>query len=98
YSRTVRSGARGSCLVGHRIRNVVEDDAKRKSRKLFGVLRLVSVFPGVAEMHVVADRHHDAPVLVTNGPPFGHVAVLLIGYAAGDILLAGNLKLFVDVV
>src|ERR1700674_3547140 len=85
-------------LVGHRVSDVIEDDAKSKSRKLLGVLRLIGVFPGVAEMHVVADRHHDAPMLVADGPPLGDVAVVLISYAGADILLAGDLKPFVDIV
>src|ERR1700674_1491317 len=80
-------------LVGHRVSDVIEDDAKRKSRKLLGVLRLIGVFPGVAEMHVVTDRHHNAPMAVADRTPLGHVAVLLISYAAADVLLARDLKL-----
>src|ERR1700730_12602174 len=85
-------------LVGHRVDNVIEDDAKSQSRKLLGVLRLIGVFPGVAEMHIVANRYHDASVLIADGPPLGDVAVLLVGYAAGDVLFAGDLKPFVDIV
>src|SRR5580704_12764783 len=85
-------------LMRHGVGDVVEDDAKSKSGKLLRVLRAVRPLPGVTEMHVGADRHHDAPVVVADGAPLGHVAVLLISSAGVDVDLAGDLKLFVDVV
>src|ERR1700733_2762967 len=87
-----------SCLVSHGVGNVVEDDAKSKSGKLFGVLRAVGPLPGVAEMHVGADGHHDASVVTADGAPLGHVAVLFVGSAGVDVDLARDLKFFVDVV
>ena len=84
--------------MGQGVGYVIEDDAKGKSGKLLGVLRAVRPLPGVAEMHVRADGHHDAPVVVADGAPLGHVAILLIGSAGVDVLFAGDLKLFGDVV
>jgi hypothetical protein len=84
--------------MGHGVRNVIEHDAKRESGKLLGILRAVRPFPGVAQMHVVADRHHHAAAIVANGAPLRHVAVLFVGSAGVDILLAGNLEAVVDVV
>src|SRR6185312_10523316 len=97
-SRTVGRGARGSWLVGHSVGYVVEDNAKRESGKLLRVLRAVGPLPGVTEMHVGADRHHDAAAVVADRAPLGYVAVLLISSAGVDVDLAGDLKLFVDVV
>src|SRR5580704_1088629 len=85
-------------LMGHGVGDVVEDDAKSKSGKLLRILRAVRPLPGVTEVHVGADRHHDAPVVVADSPPLRHIAVLLIGSPGVDIDLAGDLKLFVDIV
>src|ERR1700678_2952168 len=87
-----------SCLMRHRVSNVIEDDAKSKSGKLLGVLGAVRPFPRVAKMHVGADGHHDSPAIVSDGAPLGYVPVLLIGAAGVDVDLARDLKLFVDVV
>src|SRR5580704_11330162 len=84
--------------MSHGVGYVVEDDAKSKSGKLLGVLRAIGPLPGVAEMHVSADGHHDAPVVAADGAPLGYVAVLLIGSAGIDVDLAGDLKFFGDVV
>src|ERR1035438_7545955 len=99
YGR-LADGGRGArfILMGHGVHDVVEDDAESKSGKLLGVLRAVRPFPGVAEMHVGADGHHDAPVIVADGAPLGHVAILLISAARVDVDLAGDLELFIDVV
>src|ERR1035438_5945867 len=92
YGR-LADGGRGArfILMGHGVHDVVEDDAESKSGKLLGVLRAVRPFPGVAEMHVGADGHHDAPVIVADGAPLGHVAVLFISAAGVDVDLAGDL-------
>src|SRR5579872_4561098 len=76
---TVTGDLRGSCLMRHGVSDVIEDDTKSQSGELFRVLRAIRPFPGVAKMHVGADRHHDASVAVADGAPLGHVAVLLIG-------------------
>src|SRR5580704_11520325 len=54
--------ARGNASVGHRVRNVVQHDSKSQPGKLLGIFGLIGMLPGVAEMHVVADGNHDAPV------------------------------------
>ena len=82
----------------HRVSNVIEDDSKRKAGKLLGIFGTIGPLPGVAEMHVGADGDHDAPMIVADGAPFGHIAVLFISAAGVDVELARDLKLFVDVV
>jgi len=85
-------------LVGHGIRDVIQDDAKRESGKFLGILRAVGPLPGVAEVHVGTDRDHDSTPVVADGAPLWHVAVLFISAPGSDVNLARDLKLFVDVV
>ncbi len=46
----------------------------------------------------MADGDHDAALVVADGAPLGLIAVLLVGAAGPNLLLAGNLHLVVDVV
>src|SRR5579862_3827338 len=71
---------------------------RNASPENFSGYSLIGVLPGIAEVHVMTDRDHDAPVVVPDGPPLGNVAIFLIRYAAADVLFAWDLKLLVDVV
>jgi len=75
--------------MAHCVGDVIDDDPKRKSGEFLRVVPGIRPFPCVTQMHVVADRYQDSPAAVANGPPPGYVAVLLIGAAGRDVLLAG---------
>src|SRR5579872_355390 len=85
-------------LMTHRVGDVVDDDPKSESGKFLRVFPGIRPFPCVTQMHVEADRYFDAPVAVANRPPPGNIAVLFIGAARCDVLLAGNLKFFIDTI
>src|SRR5690348_2920581 len=70
--------------VGHGVRNVVQHDAKRQAGKFLGILGTVGPLPGITQVHVGANRHHDAAVVVADGTPLGHVAIFLISPAGID--------------
>src|SRR5579885_2027792 len=50
--------------VGHGINDVVDADANPEGRKFLVVLRVIGVFPRIAEIHVVADGHHQAAFVI----------------------------------
>src|SRR3954464_3475005 len=82
-----KGSCRGAILsVRHAVQDVIEADAKGHGREGLGIIRIVRPFPCVAQVHVVADRDHDAPLLVPDSAPFRLIAVFLIGAAAPNVL------------
>ena len=71
----------GRRSVRHAVHDVVDADAKRHRRERLRILGIVGPFPGIAQMHVVADGHDDAALVVADGAPLRDVAVLLVGAA-----------------
>src|SRR5579883_2985837 len=75
--------------VRHRVDDVVDPDANAKSGELFVIARLVGPLPGIAQIHVETDRHHQAALVVVDAAPVGIVTVLLVRPAAAEVLSAG---------
>jgi len=82
----------------HAVHDVIDAHAEGQRCERFRILRVICPFPRIAQVHVVADRDDDAPFGVADGAPFRHVAILLIGAARRDVLLAWYLKTLADVV
>src|SRR6185312_5342480 len=66
-------GLRG--LVSHGINEVVCGDFDAERGKLLVILRNVGPFPGIAEIHVVADRDDEAPAIIIDAFPLRNEAV-----------------------
>src|SRR5689334_1748079 len=92
--------ASATSLMRQIVDPVVDSDAVRQSRKPLVVTRVVGPLPGVAQIHVVADRHHDAALIVIDRAPVlgPSVLVLLVGTAAPQVLRAGHLETVVQIV
>src|ERR1039457_7563417 len=58
-------------LVGQIVDEIVHRDAVGQRRPLLVVAGIVGPFPGVAQVHVVADGHHHAALVVVYGAPAG---------------------------
>src|ERR1017187_6081148 len=85
-------------LVGQIVDEIVHRDAVGQRRPLLVVAGIVGPFPGVAQVHVVADGHHHAALVVVYGAPAGLVPVLFIRLSGIEVLRAGYLKPFVQIV
>jgi hypothetical protein len=84
----------------HRVDEVVDADADSQGGKGLGVGGVVGVFPGVAQVHVVADDHHQAAFVVVDAAPVGRGAgelVLFVDLVRVDVLHAGHLVAVVQV-
>src|ERR1700680_4198226 len=97
---TCETGVRPRALpsVRHSIHDVVEPHTKGHRGKFLRIRRTVCPFPGVTEMHVVANGDDDATFVVADGWPFREVAVLFIGPACSYRLFTGHLEAVVEVV
>ena len=62
------------------------------------ILRIVRMLPGIAQVHVEADGHHQPAFVVIDPAPVRHVAVVLIRPARANVLLAGHLEPVVQIV
>src|SRR5438132_6213001 len=65
-------------LVGHAVHDVIDADAERHRGERLRVIRAVSPFPRVTQVHVVTDRHHHAPFVVADGAPLVNVSVFFV--------------------
>src|ERR1041384_5911511 len=90
----------------HRIDDVVDPDAYPEGGIPLRISRVVGVLPRVAKVHVVANRHHDALVVIENSAPVRRVAAiaglrrggaLLTDAVAEEELRAGNLIPVVEI-
>src|SRR5881227_2489880 len=87
-------------LVTHRVDHVIDRDAKAEIGVLDGIDGIVGVLPGVAEVHVMAHRDHDAAVVVEDRAPVRLLAglalfVRLAGFERGH---PGDLHALVEIV
>src|SRR4030095_10732867 len=71
-------------LMCHRIRDVVDAQLIGLNGHLGGVRRIVCPFPGVAVIHVEADRHHETSLVVVYSAPMRHLAVFALVGIAGS--------------
>src|SRR5579862_1239851 len=85
-------------LVRHAIHDVIEPHAKSHGSKIFRISRIVGPFPGVPEVHIVADGNDHAAFVVANGAPLWDVTIFLISASGIYVLFAGDLEPRADVV
>src|ERR1035441_9582004 len=86
--------------VRHRVDDVIDADADAEGGEPFGVLRVVRVLPGIAQIHVVTDGHHQPAVIVVDAAPVGGTAfalVLFVDFAALQVLSARHLVAVVQI-
>ena len=62
--------------MGQIVNKVIHTHTIGKASKRFGINRVVGMFPGVAQIHVVASYHHQAPLLVEDSTEVGRLSVL----------------------
>src|SRR5216683_8291906 len=87
-----RFAARSSPLVRHSVHHVIDPQTKRQRCELLRIARIIGPFPGVPQVHVVADRDHHAAPVIPDRAPFRDVAVLLVRSAGADVLLPRHLE------
>src|SRR5579884_1000759 len=87
-------------LVRHRVDQIVEPDADAERGEALGILRVIGMLPGIAKVHVVADRDHQAAVVVVDAAPVRRLAglALFVGEAGFEVERAGHLVTLVEVV
>src|SRR6202034_3167274 len=85
-------------LVRHAIHDVIEPHAKSHRCESLWISWIVGPLPGVAQVHVVADRDHDAPLVVADRPPLRDVSVFFIRPPRPHILFPRDWKTSADVV
>src|ERR1700733_16113895 len=56
-------------LMRHGVNNIVDADANAERGVLFRILGIVGVLPGIAQIHVMADGHHEAAFVVVDAGP-----------------------------
>src|SRR5690606_15490641 len=92
--RLARKG-RTVSSVTHGVDDVVDGEAVGHRRHRLRVTRIVSVFPGIAEVHVVVDHHHQPALVVVDATPARRHAVLFVGHAVLQGRQARDLDLLV---
>ena len=93
-----RGARRRVASMRHRIGDVVHGYADAQGGELLGIVGIVGVLPGVAQIHVVADGDHQAALVVVDAAPGARVAVLLVCHAAVQATLAGDLVAVIEIV
>src|SRR5690606_22729075 len=74
----------GRVSVRHRVAARVGPHLEGVRRKLQGIQRVLGVLPGIADVRVPVDHHHQPPVLVEDATGIGDVPVLLKGRSTTD--------------
>ena len=82
----------------HRVNNIVHAHADRLVREFRRIQRVVRIFPGVADIGIVGNRHHHAALFVANATPVRADAARSILIARAQVRLPGNLHLVINVV
>src|ERR1035437_9258442 len=82
----------------HAVHHIIQSHPKSHRRKLFRILRVIRPLPRIPQVHVVADRYHQPPMLVPNPAPLRHVPILLVRPARQDVLRPRHLEPVVHVV
>ncbi len=82
----------------HGVDEVIHSDAHAERAVLFGVLRIIGVLPGIAQVHVVADGDHEPAFIVIYAAPFGIVGTFLPVAARIDELSTGDLIAAIEIV
>ena len=90
--------ARSSQSVRPPVHDVINPHPESQRGKLLRIAGIVRPFPGVAEVHIVADGHHDASSVVAYRAPFRDVAIFFVSSARAYILLARYLEALAQVI
>src|ERR1019366_4728917 len=90
--------ARNSTSMRYSIHDVIDAYPKSQRGELLRIARIVSPFPGIAEVHVVANGHHDAALVVTDRAPFPDVAILFVGPARAYVLFTWHLETLAQII
>ena len=85
-------------LVCHRVDDVVDPQLEGEGGVVAGVHFYFRPLPGVAQVHVVVDHHHEPPIFVLNSHVTGLVAALFPGSSTAHVLESGDLNQTVNVV
>src|SRR6516165_6486520 len=96
FARTVPKGTEIDSM-SHRVHDVVDPNPDAQRRESFGIIGVVGVFPRIPQIHVEADRHHQAALVVVDSAPVRHVSVILPRLPATDPLRARNLVAAVQI-
>src|ERR1043165_9176409 len=83
---------RTALLMSHLVSNVVDRDPQRQRCKLFRIVRIIGVLPGISQIHVMTDGDLDPAFVVVNTRPARVVAIEFVGSVATQKLRAGDLK------
>ena len=70
--------------MSHGVNNVVHADPQAEIGKLQGIARSIGPFPGIANVGIQGNCHHNAAFIVIDALPARDLSVLLI---AGDQVL-----------
>src|ERR1700678_2923267 len=81
----------------HGVNDIVDANANPERGVFLWILGIVGMLPGIAQIHVVADSHHQAALVVVNTAPMRLVAVLFRYAVSINHLLAGHLVAIVEV-
>src|SRR5260221_272647 len=84
--------------VRHGVDDIIHADADAEIGKLGWICRIVGVLPGIAQVHVVADGHHEPALVVVDAAPARHHAVILPQLVAAKVLRTRHLVALVQIV
>src|SRR5438034_9916331 len=98
YSCTSSNTLLQACSVRHGVDDIIDADADSQLGELFRIARVIGVLPGVAQVHVVADGHHEASLVVVDAAPNRNPTVMLVGYARFEELRARYLIAIIKIV
>ena len=82
------------------VNEIIHPNAVRERGVFLRILGVVGMLPSVAQIHVVADCDHDAPVFIANAAPVGFHAggAGFKGSAGLDELGSGDLEALLQIV
>src|ERR1700735_3419721 len=81
----------------HGVNDIVDANANPERGVFLWILGIVGMLPGIAQIHVVANGHHQPALVVEDASPMRFVAVLFWYAVSINHLLAGHLVAIVEV-
>src|SRR5512144_1160161 len=75
----------------HRVNDVVNAQLVCSRGVFLGIGRIVSPFPGIAEVGIEIDHDHEAAVLILDSAVMGNVSIALVSTTRVEELNPGNL-------
>src|SRR6516164_3991529 len=85
-------------LMRHGINDVVHADPDAEGGVFLGVVRSIGPLPGIADVGLEGDGHHQTPAVVIDAAPAVGAGLALVGAAALYRPLAGHLVAVVEIV